>query len=69
MNTPTKPPIGLIPKWYRQEQRLAELAEAVTRYTDANEAVPTTWLIEMQEVTSYLIKYRMGGGKRGALKG
>lgn len=51
----TKPPLGVAPKWIRQEQRLEELCEAVIRYLRAAEPIPDLWLEEIREVTGELL--------------
>lgn len=45
-----KPPLGCRPRWYVDEQRMAELCEAVERYIDTGERVPVEWIDEMREI-------------------
>jgi hypothetical protein len=41
-----KPPIGLTPRFVRDEQRRIEIQAAVVRYMDAGYAVPPEWITE-----------------------
>jgi len=54
----TKPPLGLKPRYIVEEQRLAEINEAVVRYIDANYTIPSEWLKEREEIIEYLAKER-----------
>jgi len=45
-----KPPIGLTPKWLRDEQRAAEILAAMGRYVEAGKRIPHAWLKELAEV-------------------
>lgn len=49
-----RPPLGLIPKWIRQEERLKEVKEAMLRYLDANLEIPTEWGEEYEELIEAL---------------
>ncbi len=48
--TEKKPPIGLVPKFIRQEQRLKEVKEAINRYFEAGLEIPTEWIEEYNEL-------------------
>jgi hypothetical protein len=50
-----KPPLGVTPKWLRQEQRLEELCEAVIRYRQEALPVPADWLEEMRDLAGELL--------------
>jgi hypothetical protein len=50
-----KPPLGVPPKWLRQEQRLEELCEAVIRYQQDNLRIPDDWLEEIRDLASELL--------------
>lgn len=41
-----KPPLGIKPKWFHDEQRLEEIQGAIGRYNDANFTVPNEWKVE-----------------------
>jgi hypothetical protein len=43
-------PIGLIPKWIRQEERLNEVGWAIKRYYDAGLEIPIEWVEEYNEL-------------------
>jgi hypothetical protein len=45
-----KPPLGLIPKWLRQEERLKEIREAMLRYLEADVEIPEEWIEEFLEL-------------------
>lgn len=45
-----KPPIGLIPKWVRERERLNEIREAIVRYYDAEMEIPIKWVEEYNEL-------------------
>lgn len=55
------PPLGVAPKWIRQQQRLEELCEAVVRYRQAAFKVPDEWLSEICELTSELLSRSKAG--------
>ena len=44
------PPIGLIPKWVRNGERLREVREAIVRYYDAEMEIPVEWMEEYNEL-------------------
>lgn len=48
-------PIGVAPKWIRQEQRLEELCEAVVRYRQAALPIPGEWLEEIHDLSGELL--------------
>lgn len=50
-----KPPLGVPPKWLRQEQRLEELCEAVVRYRRDSMAIPDDLLEEIRELAGELL--------------
>jgi hypothetical protein len=50
MQQPTKPPLGLRPRWIAEEERLLEIIEAGNRYLKAGKAIPKPWLKEMAEL-------------------
>ena len=56
------PPIGLIPKFIRQEERFLEVGEAIKRYVDVDKPVPAEWVEEFNELVDRLnrkaIKYK-----------
>lgn len=45
----TKPPLGLVPRFIRDEERVQEIIEAVDRYNEAGKPVPQEWLDELNE--------------------
>lgn len=45
-----KPPIGLIPKYVRDKERMIEIIDACMRYTSANKTVPLKWLEELYQL-------------------
>ncbi len=51
---PSPPPIGVAPKWIRQEERLEELCRAVVRFREAALAIPREWLKEIRELAGAL---------------
>ena len=48
-NGVTKPPLGLIPKWIRQEERQKEICQAIIRYFNANKKIPIEWIEEFNK--------------------
>ena len=44
--TQVKPPIGLTPKFIRDEERLAEVKSAIHRYYDEGLTIPVEWIEE-----------------------
>lgn len=51
-----KPPIGLVPKYIRQEQRISEIFEAIVRYFEARKRIPDEWIEEYHELIYELKK-------------
>jgi hypothetical protein len=45
-----KPPLGLIPKWIREKERLDEVQEAILRYYNSGLEIPIKWVIEYNEL-------------------
>ena len=43
-------PLGVVPRYIRDEQRLMELVGAVMRYTEAGLSAKPEWLTELAEV-------------------
>ena len=41
-----KPPVGLIPKWVRDADRLEEVKAAIFRYYNAELEIPVLWVEE-----------------------
>lgn len=41
-----RPPLGLKPEFIHNEQRIAEIRDAIQRYLDAGEAIPISWIAE-----------------------
>ena len=49
-NQSIKPPIALVPKAIRQEQRFSEVCEAITRYYNNKIKIPVEWVEEYNEL-------------------
>lgn len=47
-----KPPLGLVPRFIRDEQRLAEIDAAIGRYVAALYPIPGDWLRERDALTA-----------------
>lgn len=47
-----KPPLGLVPRYVRDEQRAREIIDAVLRYIDNGKPVPHEWIAELAERTT-----------------
>ena len=45
-----KPPLGLIPKWVRENERFNEVRFAIIRYYDAEIEIPIKWVTEYNEL-------------------
>lgn len=41
-----RPPIGVVPKFIKDEERFNELSQAIARYIHADEEVPDKWMHE-----------------------
>lgn len=50
-----KPPLGVAPKWLRQEQRLEELCGAIIRYRQGALPIPDDLLEEVRELSGELL--------------
>lgn len=49
----TKPPIGLMPMFIHNEQRLTEINDAISRYALSNLPIPKEWLNERETLISW----------------
>jgi len=45
----SKPPLGLVPRWMHDSQRVGEILEALMRYNEAGKPFPQEWLDELNE--------------------
>lgn len=54
MGSEKKPPIGIMPRKFWDEQRLQNLSAAINRYLCAGRLVPTEWINEYNELTKRL---------------
>ncbi len=45
-----KPPLGLRPRWISDEQRLNEIVCAMIRYSKDNNAIPHSWIDELEDI-------------------
>ena len=50
METVSKPPLGLKPKFIHDAQRVREILEAMTRYSEANYPIPIEWIEELKQL-------------------
>jgi hypothetical protein len=46
-----KPPLGLVPKWVRDEQRREEVQSAIHRYLRDRKPIPPEWVKEYNELS------------------
>ena len=46
-NPPSRPPLGIAPRWIVDEQRIGEIERAIRDYTTARLPIPADWLIEL----------------------
>ncbi|MEW6060947.1 MAG: hypothetical protein AB1600_03300 [Bacteroidota bacterium] len=47
-----KPPLGLVPRFLRDEERLNEIVEAVTRHLSHPAEIPVEWIAEYNEIVT-----------------
>ena len=47
-----KPPLGLVPRYIRDEQRAREIIDAILRYIDNGRPVPHEWIDELERKTA-----------------
>ena len=45
-----KPPLGLIPKWAWDEERLREICKAISRYYNNERVIPIEWIEEYNKL-------------------
>lgn len=45
-----KPPLGLTPRFIRDEQRIDEIVSAIERYITARKEIPSAWIEEYNEL-------------------
>jgi len=51
-----RPPLGLKPKWLHDEQRLAAVTGAISRYTETKKEIPSEWLEEYNYLVTIVLK-------------
>jgi hypothetical protein len=49
-----KPPLGIMPRYIHDEQRLNDLCLAINRYITGNKAIPIEWIEEYNELVKRL---------------
>lgn len=49
-------PIGLVPLWVREKERLVEIMDAMDRYEEAGVEVPTDWFKEYSTLSTKLMR-------------
>lgn len=47
---PVKPPVGIIPRYIRDEKRMNEIEEAITEYMKVAYPIPVEWIKEYNEL-------------------
>lgn len=45
-----KPPLGIVPRWMHEGQRLRELRETIVRYMQHGEYLPLEWIEEYNDL-------------------
>jgi hypothetical protein len=65
MKAITPPPVGLVPRFIRLEQRNTEIYEAMQRYAEAEKPVPLAWVLELADNNSQLLRERDNPGHNG----
>lgn len=49
-----KPPLGLRPRLFHNEQRYQEVIQAISRYWNADMPLPIEWITEYNELLAWL---------------
>lgn len=55
---PKPPPLGLVPRWLRNEHRRQEIEAAIQRYSEAKKRVPHDWVSEWLDLVLPLCEQR-----------
>lgn len=58
-------PVGLIPQWLHQEQRIKEILEAMHRYVSEGVPVPLEWQKELEILLSVQRVHRKNKTQEG----
>lgn len=45
-----KPPLGLTPRYIWNTRRMADILDAMKRYSDAQKPIPACWVLELREL-------------------
>ena len=45
-----KPPLGLTPRYIWNTKRMADILDAMKRYSDAQKSIPACWVLELREL-------------------
>ena len=48
-NENRKPPLGIIPRWEYDWQRVITILDAMERYAEAREPIPKAWVKELKD--------------------
>lgn len=51
------PPLGLMPRYIHEDKRIADILNAMKRYSEAGYAIPCEWVLELRD----LFRSRFGG--------
>lgn len=57
------PPLGLKPRWLRDEERSSEIINAMLRYSTAGMVTPKEWILELNDLIldeRFLLKVQNG---------
>lgn len=55
---PIKPPVGIMPRFVHDRQRLKEIKNAVNAYMETEFPMPVEWIIEYNELCQSMKKGR-----------
>lgn len=62
MNQQVKPPLGLVPRFIRDQDREVEIKEAISRYNAVGKDVPVEWTAELEEIAQRQLSHCCASG-------
>lgn len=54
-----KPPIGIIPRYLHDEERLHHIVDGINRYAEAHKDIPAEWVGELLELLLHVGKNKL----------
>ena len=50
-----KPPIGIMPRYIHNSNRMVEILDAMERYSKSSRSIPVEWVVELKDLINNLM--------------